>query len=124
MDEFDEEIGLVDEKEGMMDWPLVGLLIIFLAAFVFYIISPTESLKSYSLILVSILIIIMIGYIYLTILHPPIELRKKLEQTNDLLDKAPLDVLKKKYQEVYAIYLKLTYSQKKNFYGRVIQLRE
>ena len=124
MDEFDEEIELVDEKEGMMDWPLVSLLIIFSAAFVFYIISPTENLKSYSLILVTILIIILIGYIYLTILHPPQELRKKLELANDLLDKAPLDVLKKKYQEVYDLYAKLAYSQKKNFYARVIQLRE
>lgn len=115
---------LIDEKEGMMDWPLVSLLIIFLAAFIFYVIAPTENLKSYSLILVAVLISVIIGYIYFTILHSPKVLRKKLEAANDLLDKAPLDVLKNKYLEIYNIYLKLTYYQKRNFYGRIIQLRE
>ena len=115
---------LVDEREGRIDWPIIGLLFLFLAAFVFYVLSPTESLKSYSLILVAILIIVIIGYVYLTILHPPTELRKKLKEANDLLDKAPLEVLKNKYIELYNLYLKLTYHQKRNFYGRVIQLRE
>ena len=119
-----EEEELVDGREGRMDWPLVGLLVIFSAAFVFYIISPWEDLKSYSLVLVAILIIVLIGYIYLTILHPSTKLRKKLEQAAELLDKAPLDVLKNKYMEIYNLYLKLTYSQKRNFYARVIQMRE
>ena len=123
-----EEEELVDGREGRMDWPLVGLLVIFSAAFVFYGVTTNDStntdLHSYSLILLAILIILIIIYIYLTILHPSTKLRKKLEQAAELLDKAPLDVLKNKYMEIYNLYLKLTYSQKRNFYARVIQMRE
>lgn len=67
---------------------------------------------------------ILTGYLYWKHLLTPARMRKKLAQLTLMVEEESLEVLKDTYLTVYKHYLKLSESQKPNFYARVDKLRE
>ncbi|MEK6846414.1 MAG: hypothetical protein AABY26_06655 [Nanoarchaeota archaeon] len=67
---------------------------------------------------------LLTGFLYWKHLLTPARMRKKLAQLTLMMEEESLEVLKDAYLAVYKHYLKLSESQKPNFYAWVDKLRE
>lgn len=67
---------------------------------------------------------LLTGFLYWKHLLTPARMRKKLAQLTLMVEEESLEVLKDAYLAVYKHYLKLSESQKHNFYAWVDKLRE
>ena len=83
-----------------------------------------QFLKKVSLALLAVLIILTVLFFYYEFAHHPTLLRRKLRELEKVLAHESLDYLKKKYLEVYGLYLKLAEKKKEFFYSRIMAVRE
>ncbi len=87
-------------------------------------VAGAEMLWTILLLLAVFVVGLLTGYLYWKHLLTPARMRKKLAQLTLMLEEESLEVLKDAYLTVYKHYLKLSESQKHNFYARVDKLRE
>lgn len=87
-------------------------------------VAGAEMLWTILLLLAVFVVGLLTGYLYWKHLLTPARMRKKLAQLTLMLEEESLEVLKEAYLAVYKHYLKLSESQKHNFYARVDKLRE
>ncbi len=112
------------EKRGSLIVPFILVLLVIAVLAVFYFKVESESIKT---LLLSLLIIVVLfggGTMLMMLLQRATKLRKKLKWMETALQQEPLDVLKSKYLEIYALYMKLSEKDKQNFYARVTKVRE
>lgn len=102
----------------------VSLSVLLLAALFGYFFAPNPTLKTYSLILFLLLVIIDMVFIARTFLSKPAALHRKLEHAESVLQTASLDELKQRYQEMHALYMKLTEHQKQQVYPPLSAFRQ
>ncbi len=105
-----------------MSFILIILVIAVLAVFYFKV--ESESIKTLLLSLLVLVVLFGGGGILAVLLQRATKLRKRLKEMETALQQEPLDVLKSKYLEIYAIYMKLSEKEKQNFYARVTKVRE
>ena len=103
--------------------PFILVILVLAVLAVFYFKVESESIKT---LLLSLLIIVVLfggGTMLMMLLQRATKLRKRLKEMETALSQEPLDVLKSKYLEIYAIYMKLSEKEKQNLYARVTKVR-
>ena len=100
------------------------LAALLLGAFLFYLLAATPQMKTYSLILFLLVLVIDVVFIALALWSKPAALEKKIQQAKERAGSASLDELKQRYQEIYQQYMRLHESEKQKFYSSVIELRQ
>src|SRR3989344_389299 len=100
------------------------LAALLLGAFLFYLLAATPQMKTYSLILFLLVLVIDVVFIALALWSKPAALEKKIQQAKERAGSASLDELKQRYQEIYQHYLHLNEPEKQKFYSSIIELRQ
>ncbi len=115
----------MEEQKGSLSTFFLLALVLLTVIFVIVAILTKDKLWRALLIAGALLgVTIKLIYLYWHLSHLPSKLRKKLNFLTLALEKDSLDELRRKYLEVYDLYLKVTSKQKRNFYAKVIRVRE
>ena len=112
------------EKRGSLLVPFVLLILVIAVLAIFYFKVESESVQTLLLSLLVLVILFGGGGILVMLLQRATKLRKRLKEMDAALSQESLDILKSKYLEIYAIYMKLSEKEKQNFYARVTKVRE
>ncbi|MDP3640597.1 MAG: hypothetical protein Q8R53_05375 [Nanoarchaeota archaeon] len=115
---------MLNDRWGKAQILALLLAALLLGAFLFYLLAATPQMKTYSLILFLLVLVIAIVFIALALWSKPAALEKKIQQAKERASTASLDELKQRYQEIYQQYLRLHEPEKQKFYSSVVELRQ
>ncbi len=101
---------------------ILAMIISGLAGLYFFLDSKDARLG----IMIAAVMVIVAGMVMLIfqLTHGASALRKKLDEVTPWLSEGPVESLKEKYMQIYGLYLKVSEGEKRNFYARVVDLRE
>ncbi|MBU0459981.1 MAG: hypothetical protein KJ597_02440 [Nanoarchaeota archaeon] len=106
------------KKRGLLVWYL-AIIVLVAVLIALYVIVNDQLYQNIFLALLIVVLILIALFLYYEFAHHPSVLRKKLYELEEELKEESLDFLKKKYMEVYHLYLKIPERKKSHFYPRV-----
>lgn len=111
-------------KPGSASLSFVLIAFVVAIMVILYFLADTESAQTLLLSLLLIVVVFSSIILFWQHGHKVNKLRKKLLELEQLLGKESVESIKERYIAIYNLYLKLSETQKQNFYGRITTIRE
>lgn len=106
-------------RQGLL---FLGLALIVLIALHFFVAGETVKMLILSAVIIISMFALSVGMREL--FNPASRLRQGLEHLEHHLEESSSAALQEKYLHLHDLYLKLSEAEKRNFYGRLVKLRE